>query len=428
MLTTDDPHGGRSSQAAGQRHRSGSGCAGFQGFPADLQRFDGLGQALELQLSQRGEGVRTPATGVGPHEVGGQDLATLGSRAEAGGLDDRVAEVVVGLPARLARAQPHAESERPVRTGVVPVDDLLHRHRAAQRRRCGWKDHHEAVAQVLHLGATGGGEGLSKGREVLVAHLVACFGGQRRCELRGVHQIGEEHRDVLTGGHRTPFVASSREIRRDQGFLHGCGDRPPRRGRPGGLARNRGDTGMLMHRCDPGDTRHDSEQTHRYPRRSAEVRHTSGSADGLLIIASGLVDLTALAEVNRPGIRGGSGGEEDALTYGKSGQGTMSGAVATGSCHWPGVQPRPGRGRYSAPGFEPRRGVCWYPRGRLGTYRGSPHRERRGQMECRPPDRRRSPGRMRKRGHILPSDDSGGADRLAGAGGVQHPAGHRTHH
>lgn len=35
---------------------------------------------------------------------------------------------------------------------------------------------------------------------------------------------------------------------------------------------------------------------------------------------------------------------------------------------------------------------------------------------------------MRKRGHILPNDDSEEVDRLTGAGGVQHHAVHRTHH
>jgi hypothetical protein len=63
------------------------------------------------------------------------------------------------------------------------------------------------------------------------------------------------------------------------------------------------------------------------PRTPAEGHNISGSAQGPLTIASALVDLTALAEVNRPGISGGSGVEEDALSYGKTSQGTMSGAL-----------------------------------------------------------------------------------------------------
>ena len=57
VLATDDPDGGRMGQAGGKRHRSRSRCVGFERLPTDLERFDGLGQALQLQFSERGEGV-----------------------------------------------------------------------------------------------------------------------------------------------------------------------------------------------------------------------------------------------------------------------------------------------------------------------------------------------------------------------------------
>jgi hypothetical protein len=52
--------------------RSSSSVRGSQ--PTD-ERLDGLGQALELELAERGKGVGASAPGAGPHQVGNQDLA-----------------------------------------------------------------------------------------------------------------------------------------------------------------------------------------------------------------------------------------------------------------------------------------------------------------------------------------------------------------
>ena len=43
-----------------------------------------------------------------PDRVGDQDLARLRLCAEAGGLDDRIAEEVIGLSGRFAAAEPDA--------------------------------------------------------------------------------------------------------------------------------------------------------------------------------------------------------------------------------------------------------------------------------------------------------------------------------
>ena len=57
VLATDDPDGGTMGQAGGKRHPSRSRCVCSERLPADLEGFDGLGQALQLQFPERGEGV-----------------------------------------------------------------------------------------------------------------------------------------------------------------------------------------------------------------------------------------------------------------------------------------------------------------------------------------------------------------------------------
>ena len=118
-------------------------------------------------------------------------------------------------------------SEHPLRTGVVAVDALLHGDCARESRRRGGEDHHEAIAQVLHLGAPGGGDGLPEGREVLVSDLVPCLRRQRRGEL------GWWPPNPL-------FAASGREIRRNQGHSHGVANRRVGQGEAGFPGRKRG--------------------------------------------------------------------------------------------------------------------------------------------------------------------------------------------
>jgi len=54
---------------------------------ADLECLDGLGQSLELDRSSGEKALRAASTSQRPHEIGGQDLAAVGLRAQTGRLD-----------------------------------------------------------------------------------------------------------------------------------------------------------------------------------------------------------------------------------------------------------------------------------------------------------------------------------------------------
>ena len=75
-------------------------------------------------------------------------------------------------------AQSDPQSHRVLPAPVVPFDALLHGHGTGQGGRRRAEDHHEPVAEVLHLGATGLGDGLAQDREVLPADLVGGLGRQ----------------------------------------------------------------------------------------------------------------------------------------------------------------------------------------------------------------------------------------------------------
>jgi hypothetical protein len=153
VLATDDPDPRTMAQPGGKRHTSRCRCVHPEWLPTDLEGLDRRRQALQLQFPERSKGVRAPATGVGSHQVRSQNLATFGLGAESGRLDDRVAEVVIGFPGCLAGAKPHPEPEGLLRTGVVPMDALLHAHRTSESCRGGREDDHQAVAQVLYFRA-----------------------------------------------------------------------------------------------------------------------------------------------------------------------------------------------------------------------------------------------------------------------------------
>ena len=89
-----------------------------------------------------------------------------------------------------------------------------------QSRRGGGEDDHKAVAQVLDLGAPGGGDGLPEGREVLAAHIVAASGVSE--EASSVEPTRSVKSTVMFSVVATepPVPAIGRKIRRDQGFLH----------------------------------------------------------------------------------------------------------------------------------------------------------------------------------------------------------------
>ena len=147
-----------------------------EGLPQHLDGLDRFGQSLQGQFTERAALVSAAPTGHGPHDVGSQDLPAVAGGTQPSCLDDRVPEVVVVLPADLARAQTHPQAHRMLSLPVVPLDALLHRHGTAQRGRGRAEHHHEPVAEVLHLGATGLRHGLAEDREVSPADLVCDLG------------------------------------------------------------------------------------------------------------------------------------------------------------------------------------------------------------------------------------------------------------
>ncbi len=146
------------------------------------------------------------------HDEGGPDFTTRAGRAQARGLDDRIAEVVVLFVGDLASTEPDPDLD-PV--GVIPVvaiGALLHRDRARQRVRRGMEDHHQTVAEVLDLCPTGLRDGLAHRGEDPAPDVVGGFGRDGLGELCGPDDVGEQHRDVLRGHKAAPSVMSDDRV------------------------------------------------------------------------------------------------------------------------------------------------------------------------------------------------------------------------
>src|SRR5438270_6070675 len=71
------------------------GDTGDVALPADLHRRHRLDEPFQLELPHRGELVASPSAGQQSHDVGGEDLPSLGGGAQPAGLDDGDAEAVV---------------------------------------------------------------------------------------------------------------------------------------------------------------------------------------------------------------------------------------------------------------------------------------------------------------------------------------------
>jgi hypothetical protein len=67
-----------------------------------------------------------------PDEVGSEDLADPGSRAQPGRFDNRIAVVVPLLLRGLSSAQTHTQSQRLLDSRIMPMNGLLHRHRTSE--------------------------------------------------------------------------------------------------------------------------------------------------------------------------------------------------------------------------------------------------------------------------------------------------------
>ena len=158
----------RREEPRGQRHRPGHDLR----LPHDLDRVDRVRQSLQLERPHLDEGLGRVPADHRPHDLGREDLAAVGRRAQACRLDDRVAEVVAVVFGHLARAQAHPDRQRLHRAPVVGVDALLDADRAGDRPARARERHHEAVAQVLDLDAAGRLDRTAEKREVGLPQLL----------------------------------------------------------------------------------------------------------------------------------------------------------------------------------------------------------------------------------------------------------------
>jgi hypothetical protein len=162
--------------------------------PEHLNGGHRLRQTLQLEGAEIHEG------GVGASErkrfgdVGREDLPAVGGAHEAGRLDHGRSEHITVLKGDLADGKPDLDRQRhPYRTGL-PLRRLLHGDRAGDSVDGRMERHHDAVARVLDLLSAGAVDGLGERGEVGSAQLVEGPLTETGHEVRGAHEVGEEHR------------------------------------------------------------------------------------------------------------------------------------------------------------------------------------------------------------------------------------------
>jgi hypothetical protein len=187
---------GANGQPPGQRHDRPRLILAER-LPLHLDGLDGLGQTLQGESAQRTVSVPASATSRQPHDVGRQHLPARAVRTQPRRLDDRFAEIVADFAGHLTRAHTNPQAHRVLTPTAVPLDALLHRHRARQRRRRSTKHDHQTVAQVLHLDAAGFSGRLTQDREVGAPHFVGVVWPQTRQQRGRSHHVGEHHGHVL---------------------------------------------------------------------------------------------------------------------------------------------------------------------------------------------------------------------------------------
>jgi hypothetical protein len=161
---------------------------------ADLEGPHRVGDTLQLQLAEIGEGEPGPATRKEPdHHLGAEDLAAVGPITQTAGDDDGETEVVRLVPDGLTGVESHPDGE--ALAVDRPAGLLLHGHGAAQGVERGGEGNHEPVAQPLDLLPTMDGGRL--GEQVVVGpkDLPGVFITGSREQLRRPDQVGEEDRD-----------------------------------------------------------------------------------------------------------------------------------------------------------------------------------------------------------------------------------------
>ncbi len=196
-LSTDEADRGRYRQARRQWDEGRRHVVLDERIPTDLQDLERFGQTLQLHLPESPERVGDASPRHHLHELGGEDLATLGPGAESSGLDDRVAKVVVALARGLAGAQSHAQARSDALPPIASIDALLHRHCARQRGGAAAEDDHDAVSEVLYLRASRGRDRPAQLREECPAHRVGGLGRGCGRRVNLLHKPREQDRDIL---------------------------------------------------------------------------------------------------------------------------------------------------------------------------------------------------------------------------------------
>ena len=149
------------------------------------------GQSLQGSGTERLKHESGPGAGEAPHEVRRQHLARRRGCTEPRRLDDRRAEPVVALGARVSRrdADTDRERERPASGEVGRA--RLHRHRGRDGGGGTVEHGHDPVAEALHHAAIVLGDDFAQPIEVLAPDGVGGVVAQGR------EQLGRNRRGSL---------------------------------------------------------------------------------------------------------------------------------------------------------------------------------------------------------------------------------------
>ena len=155
----------------------------------------GPGQPLQLERAERQE--RRGAAGGREvlHELGREDLAAFGARAQPRGFCRRQPAHIVLLDDDFARAHADAHLQRGRLGPALAREPGLDRGRGGDRVGRGREDRHGAVAQPLHDRALIVGDGLGEDAFVPPFDLVGAVVTQARAQRRGTDEVGDQHRD-----------------------------------------------------------------------------------------------------------------------------------------------------------------------------------------------------------------------------------------
>jgi hypothetical protein len=161
--------------------------------PLNSEGLDRLGESLQLELADGVETDAVNATGEHQHRRRYQDPIRRRLVTESRRLDRRHPEVLPVLDRRLTR--PQADSHLQLRLGspIAALEQLLHRHRTPQRRRCRLESHHQPVAGVPELVPARRADRLAQHGEVLIPQLIRASRANRRRQPRRTNEISHQN-------------------------------------------------------------------------------------------------------------------------------------------------------------------------------------------------------------------------------------------